>query len=659
MNRIIKKALSFMTAAAITVTCCAASISAASGSAKATMTAIQVLDNKYALAVGLDNGAFYASAYSEEDSDDGWSKKIVLDQKAELVRVNSSGKVVKVPNTIGFDGVYDISSSYIYRVNNPFTEAYGKVLGLSKNGKTAVLLENGTLLNDGKLYDSASSRADLISVVSGTTNEIYTMAGKKLCSVKTSFGSLAGYNSANNILFFVKLDEKKYCYTFTPYNVKTGKSISIELGGSDSYINIIKGVDKKTLYLKAYNSTTYETTYYTTSFKKADANKAEVQDKLQERYKSGKILLVDSSGKTIESFDAEEGKGECYSPCLRFSGNYIHVLKNKTYTVYNRKTGKTVFTQKNVSGDIDNVCDDKALLRGGEYPDYKYTYFTGSKLISIDGYTNVTMPWGGNGSLIVSKEDTSSNDDYDYNPFKYGVIGIDGTLKIKCQYDSINYTKNAYIVRKENKETYSSTYGVVSSDGKTIVKMSYKDIQFAGDKFYIVNDKNNKYGVLKADGSTLIKRSYSSIYYSREDGYFHVTNSNYKQGIISTSGKVIVKPKYDSVTVKDDYFVANSSNSKTAIINKSGKVVITADYGDVQTVNEQLALIKMGDSYSEGKYNVYNTVSGKLVKGNIYAVSTWGAYSLKKCGKIYRVITSDKYINYDTKDAKFGFMSFT
>ena len=94
MNRFLKKALSFLTAAAITVSCATASVSAA-GSSK--LTAKQVLANKYEMALG---GSLFISKVNEKKIDDD-NTELSIAPGAEIVKITSSGKAVKVPNTLG------------------------------------------------------------------------------------------------------------------------------------------------------------------------------------------------------------------------------------------------------------------------------------------------------------------------------------------------------------------------------------------------------------------------------------------------------------------------------------------------------------------------------------------------------------------------------
>ena len=110
---------------------------------------------------------------------------------------------------------------------------------------------------------------------------------------------------------------------------------------------------------------------------------------------------------------------------------------------------------------------------------------------------------------------------------KYGIINLDGTELLPCEYDEIVAQPE---VEKFTKISKEGKVGIADNEGKIIIQPQYQDIQDLG--------KDNKDG-------------------------FIVKNENGKSGIVDFSNNQILEAKYDGITKvhgNDLYVVMQGKN---------------------------------------------------------------------------------------------------
>ena len=111
-----------------------------------------------------------------------------------------------------------------------------------------------------------------------------------------------------------------------------------------------------------------------------------------------------------------------------------------------------------------------------------YTTFENIELLAnIDSNNNI---WYEENVLKVSKEG------------KYGLINLDGTEILNCDYESIDTlkgVKNSIIIKKDG------LLGLVNNRGDKLIETAYQDIQSLTADYengYIVKNSDNKYGII-------------------------------------------------------------------------------------------------------------------------------------------------------------------
>lgn len=230
---------------------------------------------------------------------------------------------------------------------------------------------------------------------------------------------------------------------------------------------------------------------------------------------------------------------------------------------------------------------------------------------------------------------------------KYGLINLEGTLVLDCEYDSITPiqgVKNSLIVKKEGKT------GLVNSNGKIIVPAEYQEVSTLtsnGDNGYIVKSSENKFGVFTKDGTKALDCIYDNIkhatdndmYVVKYDGAWKVVlkdgtaclegkvdnatevcganvivNNNGKFGVYNIETDLKIPTEYEYLThAFDDKYVARKQG-KYGIINENNDVLVQFEYDDIK-YNKQTDYFKAKNS--DGSYTyISKNMEAKVKAGD-------------------------------------------
>lgn len=479
MNRILKKAVSFVTALAVSAALCTNAVMAAP---EKTLSMSRVFSNKFPIAVGMSNATLFFSKGSTKketiktESDAKERSYISIPSDAKITMVTSSGSKVKIPNTIEFDRMFDICSGYYYNtipVSEMYYESRGPVIAVGDGKKYNVLLENGKFLNEKTMYDSVSYSGGVITAVNGNKSTYFTTSGKKLLALENNkYGSAVCYSNTAKQIVFGKSNAKedwKVDYTVTDFSgkvIKTFKALS-----AYCEFSYIKGKDGKT-YLFRDESQLYggKSEYFDLTGKKVKEStvvgtyelSASYDDKCKFTVKnsSGSVLLsIDgtkiSSGYTSDSVSDAYAVSAVYSA----SGDYLYVVTSSCLYVYNRAKGELI--DKNLE---HSYCLSVEATDGG-----KSAILTLSKKIESD--------WGSymasEGRVVYTLSTKKLSEKYEYISPLYS--------------ESSSSSKIAYLTKENGK------YGFLNSIGDVALKPSYKNCYYADANVALMdNGKTNK-----------------------------------------------------------------------------------------------------------------------------------------------------------------------
>ena len=197
---------------------------------------------------------------------------------------------------------------------------------------------------------------------------------------------------------------------------------------------------------------------------------------------------------------------------------------------------------------------------------------------------------------------------------KYGIINLDGTEILNCDYESIDTLKgvnNSIVIKKDG------ALGLVNNRGDRIIETQYQEIQPLNVNYengYIVKGSNNKYGIIAPSKEQILECKYDEIkhicgndlYVVKENGKWKITNkaadktlevnyedityltdevfvikSNGKFGIVAMDKSEKVKPEYQKLDYAfSDNYIAQKDN-KFGVINSNGEILVQFEYDDL------------------------------------------------------------------------------
>ena len=454
MNRVLKKAISFITALGVSAALCANLATAASTT---TLSMTKVYSNKYPIAVGMSDSTLFITKGSTKKTtvktefDEEERSYIYIPSDAKLTMVTSSGNKVKVANTVGFDRMFDICSAYYYNtipVEDMYYESRGPVIAVGDGEKYNVLLENGKFLNEKTMYDSVSYSGGLIAATTGNNTEFFTTTGTKVLTLKNNkFGSVVCYSSSAKQIIFGKSNAKenwKADYTVTDCNGNVIKALK-GLSWYDEF-SYIKGKDGKT-YIFRDGSNIYNgvNEYYDLTGKKVKESTVVGTYTLVTNYndKSNLFTVKNSNGSVLLSIDCKIS-----SAYAAASGDYLYVATWDGLYVYNRAKGELV---------------DKDL-------EHSYQSYPGSIEVTDSGKSAILTlgkktkdDWGtymaSDGQVVYTLSTKKLSEKYDYITALYS--------------DSPSSSKIAYLTKKNSK------YGLLNSGGNVTLNPQYSSFYYA------------------------------------------------------------------------------------------------------------------------------------------------------------------------------------
>ena len=190
---------------------------------------------------------------------------------------------------------------------------------------------------------------------------------------------------------------------------------------------------------------------------------------------------------------------------------------------------------------------------------------------------------------------------------KYGLINMDGTEILPCEYEEIKAlqgVENAILVQKEGK------YGIVNNEGKTLIEPNYVEIQGLGKEAsqgFIVKNQEGKYGIIDISNKQVLETKYDAISKIHEGDYYVVTE-NGKQKVVKKDGTEILNGEYDEIVAilkNPENGIIYKDNEKYGLMNLEGTKIIAENYDDLKEAKTGTFIVKQKDNYGiidqEGK----------------------------------------------------------
>lgn len=185
------------------------------------------------------------------------------------------------------------------------------------------------------------------------------------------------------------------------------------------------------------------------------------------------------------------------------------------------------------------------------------------------------------------------------NAGKYGLINMEGTEILPCEYDEITAlqgVENALLVSKDG------NYGIVNNEGKTLLPTEYAEIQGLGDKTtdgFIVKNADGKYGIVSSSNEQILGMNYDGVSKIHQGDYYVVTDGG-KQKVVKKDGTESLNGNYDEIVsiLKDpENGVIYKTGEKYGVMSLSGENTIKATYDDLKEAKTGVFIARTGDNY--------------------------------------------------------------
>lgn len=187
------------------------------------------------------------------------------------------------------------------------------------------------------------------------------------------------------------------------------------------------------------------------------------------------------------------------------------------------------------------------------------------------------------------------------NGKKYGIIGLNGKIKLDPSYDDISATNESGIYRIN----LGGRIGLVDSNWKIQFPPSFNSVSDFNE--FGITDARNENGVVLIKKNGLVKsKTYENVTAFNEFGIAVIRDANKNHGLIDTNFRVIVEPRYASIGNFNDMGLAPACllANKCGFIKYDGTEQIKANYESVGNFNAfGLAVAKVNVTDYKGKKN--------------------------------------------------------
>lgn len=323
--------------------------------------------------------------------------------------------------------------------------------------------------------------------------------------------------------------------------------------------------------------------------------------------KNGKCGIIDCDGNTIVPCEYESitSLKSVKENLLVKKDNKVGVINNLGQVVVPTEYSNVKLLKEGYKNEyiiVDEQGNSGVISTSGTvivtpaYKDIKYINSTEMYAANIDN------KW----TLINKKGEVLNNsyDDYTYvkgdyvivqKDGKYGIITVNGEVKIEPTYEELKYAFSVYYIAKLN-----SKYGIINTDNTTLIPLEYLSMTYWEEKDILIADRTETETVIfdsnltqKLSGIFVYEENYIQARINGADKYYtykfeekqkkdiltkntlFVSKKDNKYGFVDSQGNVVVDYIYDEAKEQNQYgFAAVKLNGLWGSIDKTGKVML-------------------------------------------------------------------------------------
>ncbi len=248
------------------------------------------------------------------------------------------------------------------------------------------------------------------------------------------------------------------------------------------------------------------------------------------------------------------------------------------------------------NGNTGVISTSGTIIMEPQYKEIKYINSTEVYAAKIDEKWN----------LINKKGEVVNNSytDYTYTKGdyvivkqgeKYGIITLDGEVKIEPTYEELRYAFSVYYIAKQEDK-----YGLINTDNTAVIPFEFETMEYWEDKEIIIADRSATVTALfdnnlteKLDGIFVFEDTYIKARMDGQDKYYtykfeekeskdiltkntlFVSKKDGKYGFVDSQGNNVVEYAFDEAKEQNKFgFAAIKLNGLWGSIDRNGKIVL-------------------------------------------------------------------------------------
>ncbi len=348
-------------------------------------------------------------------------------------------------------------------------------------------------------------------------------------------------------------------------------------------------------------------------------------------YDNGKWGVINSNGEIVINANYDEMIVIPDNTKAVFLCSYDMNYENNTYKTkaINAKEKEVIKGYDTVEAISNynkkqNMWYENNVLKVKKENKYGLCNMSGKEILPCE-YENIEPIKGIQNSLLISKEG------------KYGLCDNAGSIIIEPKYKKIDKIQedyqNGYIVIDENDK-----YGIIGIDKSVVLKCDYEEIKpVIGANLFVVKD-NGKYIAINQEGQTILEDKFDDVEEINGDNI--IARKDNKVGILDISGETKVKFEYEEIKIAGEYYIAKK-NDKYGIIDANGEEKIAYEAIDI-------------NYYTSGKFFVVdylenNNIQSKVIDTNFETKLTGIVTEVNEAKGYFRLYEESGYKYYNFK----------
>jgi hypothetical protein len=209
---------------------------------------------------------------------------------------------------------------------------------------------------------------------------------------------------------------------------------------------------------------------------------------------------------------------------------------------------------------------------------------------------------------------------------RYGLCGLDGDLRQRCQFDEITATSNNFLLTRRDEGGYPSYkyYGLLKSNGETAIKCDYREVDIRENYIHVLNR-----GLHMIYNFELVKlcEFYKKQRLNADYTIISSKRFGHSWGVVNSSWETVIPCRYDEIKMLSDTWFALKLYEKWGCTSTDLTQSFPCKYPNIclnddlqpSVRNRNNEIIPCSDYTERPRLKV-----GKVYSGEIYDIRKYG-----------------------------------